>query len=129
MNSPIDTALTLPCDDAVRAAQAAAAGAAFSQAQKLLGDRPGPQSDPEQWNVAVQLLAFRIECAAGFNALGSVIGLRRWGVTWELIARAAGTTRQAAHTRWSAQVRATLDRYGTGEMGGPVADDEHDLPG
>jgi hypothetical protein len=56
-----------------------------------------------------------------------VIGLRRWGATWELIARAAGTSRQAAHERWGRRVIEVLDRYGTGQLGGPVADDESDL--
>lgn len=127
MSYHLDSALTTDLHTAVQAAHAAAAGAAFTQAQKLLGERPPSDADAEQWNVAVQVLAFRIEHAAGFDALGSVLGLRRWGVTWDVIGRAAGISRQAAHARWGAQVRATLDRYGTGELGGPVADDEEDL--
>lgn len=137
MNPHLDTALSTDLDTAVRDAQAAAVNAAFAQAQKLLGDPPQSRADAhahadadgdaEDWNVAVQVLAFRIEHAAGFDALGSVLGLRRWGVTWDVIGRAAGISRQAAHARWGAQVRATLDRYGTGELGGPVADDEGDL--
>lgn len=133
MNPHVDTAMSTALDTAVRDAQAAAVGAAFAQAQKLLGDRPqsgadsGADSDAEKWHLAVQVLAFRIEHAAGFDAFGSVLGLRRWGVTWDLIGRAAGMSRQAAHARWGAQVGATLDRYETGEPGGPVADDEGDL--
>lgn len=130
MNPHLDTAMSTDLDTAVRGAQATAVGAAFTQAQKLLGDQPqsgADAADAEKWNVAVQVLAFRIEHAAGFDAFGSVVGLRRWGVTWDVIGRAAGMSRQAAHARWGAQVRATLDRYGTGEMGGPVADDEGDL--
>lgn len=128
MESHLDTALNLPLDSAVRALHTVAANEAFSQARDLLGTQPAPDApDAEQWNVALQVLAFRIEFAAGSDALGSVIGLRRWGVTWDVIGSAAGISRQAAHNRWGAQVRATLDRYGTGELGGPVADDEHDL--
>ena len=127
MSTHLDTALSADLDAPIRAAHAAAAGAAFTQAQAVLGTTPPPGADGEQWTVAVQVLAFRIEHAAGFDALGSVVGLRRWGVTWDVIGRAAGISRQAAHARWGAQVRATLDRYGTGELGGPVADDEKDL--
>lgn len=127
MDATLETSLTTHLDAPVRATQNAAATAAFTQAQSLLGGSPPAGTDGEQWNVAVQVLAFRIEYAAGFDALGSVVGLRRWGVTWELIGRAAGISRQAAHARWGAQVRSTLDRYGTGELGGPVADDEQDL--
>ena len=81
----------------------------------------------DRWNTAVQLLAFRIEHAAGTDPLGAVAGLRRWGLTWDVIGRAAGMSRQAAHNRWGTQVRQLLDRYGTGELGGPIADDEADL--
>ena len=126
---PLATALATPVDDAVRSASAAAASEAFSQAQDLLGPRPTTEAELEQWNVAVQVLAFRIEHATGVDALGAVVGLRRWGVTWETIGRAAGMSRQAAHTRWGAPSRAVLDRYGTGELGGPVAADEADLTG
>lgn len=49
------------------------------------------------------------------------------GLTWEANREAAGMSRQAAHNRWAAQVRKTLDRYGAGKLGGPVPDDEADL--
>jgi uncharacterized glyoxalase superfamily protein PhnB len=49
------------------------------------------------------------------------------GVTWEVIAKAAGITRQAAHERWGRRVTQVLDRYGASELGGPVPDDERDL--
>ena len=78
-------------------------------------------------NGHAQLLHFRIILTAGVDPLPSVVGLRRWGVTWELIARAAGVSRQAAHERWGRRVLEVLDAYGTGELGGPVADDETDL--
>ncbi len=48
-----------------------------------------------------------------------MIGLRRWGATWELIARAGGTSRQAAYERWGKRVREVLDRYHSGDLGGP----------
>lgn len=129
MDTMLDSALAADLDGAVRATQAAAAGAAFTEAQAILGGRPPEGDDGEvgRWNVAVQVLAFRIEHATGLDPLGAVVGLRRWGVTWDVIGRAAGISRQAAHARWGGQVRAVLDRYGTGELGGPVADDEADL--
>ena len=120
----LDTALSLDLDQAVQTAHAAAVNATHTAAQRLLG--PAPEN-ADDWNVAVQLLAFRIEHAAGFDATASVMDLRRWGVTWETIGRAAGISRQAAHARWGAAVRAILDRYGLGEPGGPVASDEDDL--
>lgn len=129
MNPYLDTALTTDLDPAVQATHAAAVGSAFTEAQALLGGSPpsADVADAERWNLAVLVLAFRIENAAGFDAVGSVLGLRRWGVTWDVIGRAAGISRQAAHARWGAQVRAVLDRYGTGDLGGPVAEDEGDL--
>lgn len=127
--APLSAALAADLEDAIRAAHTAASVETFTQAQRLLGPRPSSDASLEEWNVAVQVLAFRIEHAAGVDALGSVIGLRRWGVTWDTIGKAAGVSRQAAHTRWGAQARAVLDRYGTGELGGPVAADETDLIG
>lgn len=127
MSDYLDTALTTDLEPAVRATHAAAVNATTTEAQKLLGPVPENPTEAENWNLGVQLLAFRIEHAAGFDAIGSVLGLRRWGVTWDMIGRAAGISRQAAHARWGAQVRTILDRYGTGEMGGPVANDEGDL--
>lgn len=129
MDAHLAAVLELPLEDAVRASQAAAATEAFSQAQKLHPPQSGDDSSAEHWNVALQVLAFRIEYAAGLDALGSVVGLRRWGVTWDVIGRASGISRQAAHARWGSRVREVLDRYGTGELGGPVADDEADLAG
>lgn len=127
MSTYLAQAMEVSLDDAVRATNAAAANEAFLQAQRLLGDRPETGAELDQWNAAVQILAFRIEHAAGGDALGAVVGLRRWGFKWDEIGQAVGMSRQAAHSRWAAQVRQTLDRYGTGELGGPVADDEADL--
>jgi hypothetical protein len=53
-----------------------------------------------------------------------VLPLRRLGAARSQIGRAAGSSRQAAHERWGQQVPAVLDRYGEGQLGGPLADDE-----
>ncbi|HEY5148421.1 MAG TPA: hypothetical protein VIJ23_01075 [Mycobacterium sp.] len=45
------------------------------------------------------------------------------GATRAVIGAAAGMTRQSAHERWHAATLAVLDRYGWGELGGPVAED------
>ncbi|GIG91907.1 hypothetical protein [Plantactinospora endophytica] len=137
MDRFLETALTVDVTGAATASADAAVNEASRQADLLLGGRPLPGS-PEwtaeqegpagrQREVAAQLLHFRILLASGVDAFASVLGLRRWGVTWELIARAAGVSRQAAHERWGRRVLEVLDPYGTGELGGPVADDEADL--
>lgn len=133
----MSTALTVDVSQAALAAEHAAANEASQQADLLLGGRAVPgsvqwqaeQDSPTgaQREMAAQLLRFRIELKAGIDPMGSLVGLRRWGVTWELIARAAGISRQAAHERWGRRVRQVLDPYGTGELGGPVTDDERDL--
>ncbi|AVT33118.1 hypothetical protein C6361_30875 [Plantactinospora sp. BC1] len=137
MDRFLETALTVDVTSAAVAAADAAVNEASRQADLLIGGRPAPGS-PEwaaeqegaagrQREIASQLVHFRIVLASGVDPFGSVVGLRRWGVTWELIARAAGVSRQAAHERWGRRVLETLDPYGTGELGGPVADDEADL--
>ncbi|MEN3612673.1 hypothetical protein [Plantactinospora sp. ZYX-F-223] len=139
MDRFVETALAVDVAPAAVAAANAAVNEASRQADLLIGGRPAPGS-PEwaaeqegpagrQREVASQLLHFRIVLASGVDPFASVVGLRRWGVTWELIARAAGVTRQAAHERWGRRVLEVLDPYGTGELGGPVADDEADLRG
>ncbi|MBF9130786.1 hypothetical protein I0C86_17735 [Plantactinospora sp. S1510] len=137
MDQVVETALAVDVAGAVTASVNAAVNEASRQADLLIGGRPvpgGPQWLAEQGGdaghrreVAAQLLHFRIILTAGVDPLPSVVGLRRWGVTWELIARAAGVSRQAAHERWGRRVLEVLDGYGTGELGGPVADDETDL--
>ncbi|MFD1813005.1 hypothetical protein [Rhodococcus gannanensis] len=96
---------------------------------------PGPLPGTPEWEaesttsipatrqLAWQLVVLRIQLAAGLDGLESVIVLRSQGVTWALIAQAAGVTRQAAHERWGSRVRAVLDRYGEG-MPDTVADDD-----
>lgn len=80
--------------------------------------------DAAQRQLAWQLVCLRIELAAGIDAFEEVLMLRRSGATWAQIAEAAGTTRQSAHERWGSRVIAVLDRYGDGQLGGPVADDD-----
>jgi hypothetical protein len=133
----VERACAVDVDAAVDAVREAAVGEAGRQADRLLGGRPLPGTP--QWedergeraterDLATQLLQLRIELTVGLDPFGTVLGLRRSGATWGLIARAAGVTRQAAHERWGRRVLATLDRYGTGELGGAVPDDEADLP-
>lgn len=145
MSSYAESALSVDIAPAVIATRCAAVNEANSQADRLLGGAPTPgtrewetlysadgdgaQRDGVQRDRAVGLVQLRIELATGIDATETVIGLRRWGVTWAQIAAAADTSRQAAHARWSARVAEVLDRYGTGELGGPVADDETDLQG
>jgi hypothetical protein len=87
----------------------------------------GRAADKSQHQLAWQLTSLRIELAAGLDAFEEVVLLRRAGATWAAIAQAAGTSRQAAHERWGARVLAVLDRYGDGQLGGPVADDDPPL--
>ena len=73
--------------------------------------------------MAWQLACLRIELAAGWEPIETVVSLRRFGATWAVIGAAAGMSRQSAHERWNAGTLAVLDRYGSGELGGSVADD------
>lgn len=127
-------ALSVGVAAAVAAVRVAAVLEVGRQADALLGEPPVPGSLewhaeqggdlPVRRDRAWQLLHLRIELAAGLDPLPTIVGMRRHGATWEEIARAAGTTRQSAHERWAHPVLAILDRYGTGELGGPVARDE-----
>lgn len=116
---PVRLALDVDVTAAAAAVQVAAVGEAGRQADTLLGRWPVPGS--VEWHAEVgtdaprlrerawQLLQLRIGLGAGLDPLPTVLGLRRHGATWEQIAAAAGTTRQAAHERWAPQVRAVLD--------------------
>jgi hypothetical protein len=127
-------AMTVDVTAAAAAVQAAAVAEAERHAEAVLGTPPFPGSVewhaeqgtdlPTRRERAWQLLLLRIELSAGLDPVPALIGLRRHGATWAEIAHAVGTTRQSAHERWAHQVNAVLDRYGTGELGGPVADDE-----
>ena len=92
------------------------------------GHAPGAPTNPAPVDAAQQLAwqlaCLRIELAAGWEPIETVVSLRRFGATWAVIGAAAGMTRQSAHERWHAPTLAVLDRYGSGELGGPVADDE-----
>jgi len=92
------------------------------------GHAPGAPTNPAPVDAAQQLAwqlaCLRIELAAGWEPIETVVSLRRFGATWAVIGAAAGMTRQSAHERWHAPTLAVLDRYGSGELGGPVADEE-----
>lgn len=123
----VNKAVSADLDEAVAAISAETVTAAGAQASRLLGEPPAAGdtgSDPDAYETAWQLLTFRLLLASTPDVVPAVAGLRRWGTTWDLIARAAGMTRQSAHERWSAPVRSVLDRYGTGELGGPVPHDD-----
>lgn len=134
MTKIIERALTADVAAGARAVTTAAVREAHRQATAIVGASPKPGTAewsaeagtgvPEERQRAWQLACLRIELAAGLDGFGEVLMLRRLGATWNQIGAAAGTTRQAAHERWGAQVLAVLDRYGTGELGGPVADDD-----
>ena len=89
-------------------------------ARAPLSDRTVAAREQRAW----QLLNMRIQLAAGLDPFEEVLQLRRMGETWATIGRAAGMTRQSAHERWGQRVLSVLDRYGSGELGGPVADDD-----
>ncbi len=130
----IEQALNVPIGNAAVAAHNAAVTESGRQARTLIGN--GPLPGTAEWGRgsatgagndrqrAWQLLTLRIQLAAGLDPVEEVLALRRMGETWAIIGRAAGMTRQSAHEKWGARVLAVLDRYGTGELGGPVADDE-----
>ena len=92
------------------------------------GHAPGAPTNPAPVDAAQQLAwqlaCLRIELAADWEPIETVVSLRRFGATWAVIGAAAGMTRQSAHERWHAPTLAVLDRYGSGELGGPVADEE-----
>jgi hypothetical protein len=132
--SLIDLALDAPVDDAARSAQHAAVIEANRQAWLVVGHSPAPGTREWERDEATglgierqrawQLLNMRIQLAAGLDPFEEVVMLRRMGETWARIGRAAGMTRQSAHERWGQRVLTVLDRYGSGELGGPVADDD-----
>jgi hypothetical protein len=138
MDDWVNHALTVDVTAAAAAARDAATLEAGRQADRLVGTppRPGtPEWEAEEGTElpalrerAWQLVQLRMDLAAGLDPIGNLISLRRGGATWELIGRAAGVSRQSAHERWSARVTEVLDRYGTGEKTGPIADDEAGLP-
>ncbi|TCP56411.1 hypothetical protein EV191_101354 [Tamaricihabitans halophyticus] len=137
MTDYVAKALEVDIDDAVRRVREISEQEAMNQAISVVGAGPAPggaeweaeqgTDTPAARQTAWQLVRLRIELATGIDPFGTVLGLRRMGTTWATIAAAAGVSRQAAHDRWGKQVLGVLDAYGTGELGGPVADDEADL--
>jgi len=141
VDSFTELALTADITMATTAAVQAGVAEAQRQASRIVGTdgltadsgrvdpaRTDPaNSDPAHIHpaqlMAWQLACLRIELAAGWEPIETVVSLRRFGATWAVIGAAAGMTRQSAHERWNAGTLAVLDRYGSGELGGPVADD------
>jgi hypothetical protein len=141
VDSFTELALTADITMATTAAVQAGVAEAQRQASRIVGTdgltadsgrvdpaRTDPaNSDPAHIHpaqlMAWQLACLRIEFAAGWEPIETVVSLRRFGATWAVIGAAAGMTRQSAHERWNAGTLAVLDRYGSGELGGPVADD------
>ncbi|MGW4480689.1 hypothetical protein [Rhodococcus triatomae] len=133
MDGMIERALAADVTRSAAAVTVAAMGEVDRQADLIVP--PGPLPGTPEWEaesttsipatrqLAWQLTVLRIQLAAGLDGLESLIVLRGQGVTWALIAEAAGITRQAAHERWGSRVRAVLDRYGEG-MPETVADDD-----
>lgn len=136
MTNAIEIALTADLAGAAAAVTRAGVSEAQRQAETILSrhlaataaSEPEMQGDATDRQLAWQLTCLRIELEAGLDPFEEVVLLRRAGATWATIARAAGTTRQSAHERWGARVLTVLDRYGTGELGGPVADDDPLMP-
>ncbi len=126
-----DHTLNVDVSRAATAVTNAAIEETSRQADQLMGGRPLPGSAEwealsgtaagAQKELATQLLHLRIELEVGIDPLGAVIGLRRWGVMWQQISNAAGASRQASYGRWGNRVWDVLNRYQTGDLGGPVA--------
>ncbi len=139
MQTIIDRALAADVTESVSAVTNAALLEVQRQAEQLIGAAPVPGTSAwhdeaatgfaAQRQRAWQLACLRIELAAGMDGFEEVLSLRRLGAAWSQISLAAGSSRQAAHERWGARVLAVLNRYGTGDLGGPVPDDEADLIG
>lgn len=133
VDDPIEKALTADVGTAAVATAGAGVVEAGRQADLLVGTGPLPGTEewraeegtdlPERRQLAWQLACFRIQLAAGIDAVETVMSLRRFGVTWATIGRAAGMTRQSAHERWGRSVADILDRYGDG-MPDSVPDDD-----
>lgn len=133
MDSLVERALAADITANVDAITVAALGEVGAQADVIVGPGPLPGTPdweledgtdiPAQRQLAWQLTSLRLQLAVGIDCADTVVVLRAGGVTWALIAQAAGITRQAAHERWGGRVRDILDRYGDG-MPDSVADDE-----
>ncbi|MGW0043102.1 hypothetical protein [Rhodococcus sp. NPDC003348] len=133
MSSVIERALAADVTAQASAVTVAALAEVGRQADLIVGAGPLPGTPeweaeegtdiPLERQLAWQLTSLRLQLAAGLDCADTVVVLRAGGVTWALIARAAGITRQSAHERWGGRVREILDRHGEG-MPDSVADDE-----
>lgn len=116
----LDHALVVDVTEAARAVTAAAVAELDRRADAVAGTPPLPGTPewdaelgtdgPARRETAWQVAVFRIALAAGLDPLPQLVGLRRLGISWETIGRAAGITRQSAHERWAGRVSAVLDR-------------------
>jgi hypothetical protein len=137
MQTIVDRALAADVAESAAAVTNAALLEVQRQADLLMGVAPVPGTPAwhdeaasgfaAQRQRAWQLTCLRIELAAGMEGFEEVLSLRRLGATWSQIGLAAGSSRQAAHERWGSRVLAVLNRYGAGDLGGPVPADETDL--
>lgn len=119
MSATIENVLTLDVTVAAQAVTAAAVAELDRHADAIVGVPPLPGSaeweaeqgtdEADRREIAWQLVAFRIALGAGLDPLPHLIGLRRIGISWETIGRAAGITRQSAHERWANRIALVLD--------------------
>jgi len=116
MDELLDRALSAEVTEAASAVVQAATTEAERWADRVIGAPPLPGTPeweaeqgtdlPARRERAWQIVQLRVELAAGIEPIGTLVGLRRTGATWELIGRAAGISRQSAHERWSAKLPA-----------------------
>ncbi len=114
----IDRANDVDVTAASRRVLNAAATEAGRCADELIGTGPLPGTleweaeqgteIPAQRTLAWQLVSLRVQDGAGLDCLETVVVLRSMAVSWEVIGRAVGTSRQAAHERWGARVKQIL---------------------
>lgn len=119
MDDLLERALDVDVTEAASAAVLAAVAEAERYADAVIGVPPLPGGAeweaeqgtdlPARRERAWQIVQLRVELAAGMDPLGTLVGLRRTGATWELIGRAAGISRQSAHERWAGRL-AFLDQ-------------------
>ncbi|EGD56676.1 hypothetical protein [Gordonia neofelifaecis] len=114
----IDRACSVDVTESSRRVLNAAATEAGRCADELIGTGPLPGTVewdaeqgteiPAQRMLAWQLVSLRVQFGAGLDCIETVIVLRTMAVSWEVIGRAVGMTRQAAHERWGARVKLIL---------------------
>lgn len=73
--------------------------------ERAAADGQLPEMSVDQRATHLSLIQLRLMVKIGYNLLGAVAEARARKATWEQIAAAFGTTRQAAYHRWSGPVR------------------------